>query len=54
MEKRIAQELLELEEDRKRRLKEKQLKKQIARKASANDQTLNMHLSTKEKLKRYR
>ena len=47
-------ELAELEAERKRRLKEKQLKKVIQEKALANDQSVDLRQHKHNKLKEYR
>ena len=50
----MQKELTRLEEERKRRQKEKRLKSQIVEKAAANDITYGLRDQTKEKLRQHR
>ena len=54
MQQQIEREIKELEEERKRRLKEKQLQRSITEKALANDQTTDLKRHQAQKLKEYR
>ena len=54
MQQQIESEIKELEEERKRRLKEKQLQRVITEKALANDQTADLKIQQARKLKEYK
>ena len=53
IQKQIEKDLAEMEAERKRRLKEKQMKKFIVEKAQANDQSVSLKASNKSKLREY-
>ena len=54
LQRQIDRELAELEQERRKRLREKELKRVISKKAAANDLTMELRKSKDEKLQEHR